>query len=62
MGAVMLAIGCLLLIILPLLGLAGGGMVAGLNGATWGAAIGFMIAAAICFVPGYALIKASRRR
>lgn len=58
----MAAIGCLLLIILPLVGLTGGGWLAGPDGAKWGAAAGFVIAAALCGVAGYVLAKASRDR
>lgn len=58
----MIAIGCLLLIVLPLAGLAGGGLIAGPAGARWGAAIGFGIAAIACGLTGYALVKISRRR
>jgi hypothetical protein len=58
----MIAIGCLALIILPLLGLALGGMVDGPDGATWGAIIGLVVALGISGFMGYALVKIGRRR
>jgi len=58
----MIAFGCLLLIVFPLIGLAVGGYVAGGQGAAWAAAGGFMIAVAVCAVTAAALIKAGRRR
>ena len=57
----MVAIGCLLLVILPIVGFVVGGMVAGAQAAMWSAALGFSVAAAICGVAGYALVKAGRR-
>jgi hypothetical protein len=56
------ALGCLGLMVLPLIGLALGGYVAGQHGAIWGAFAGFAIAAAGCAVSSFGLIKASRRR
>ena len=58
----MVALGCLSLIVLPLLGLVLGGYVGGPEGARWGAAGAFALAAAICAAGGYALVKAARRR
>lgn len=58
----MFAIGCLFLVILPLLGLFVGGAIAGMPGATWGTGIGFAVALLLCGVPAYALAKASRRK
>jgi hypothetical protein len=57
----MFALGCLFLIVLPLMGLFIGGAIAGLHGATWGAVIGLVIAVVTCVLPAYALVKASRR-
>lgn len=58
----MVALGCLLLVILPLTGLVVGGYLIGPEAATWSAAVGFVLAAAICGIGAYALVKASRRR
>jgi hypothetical protein len=57
----MIAIGCLSLIILPLIGLAVGGYIGGLDAAIWSAVGGLMIAALICGVGALALMKARRR-
>jgi hypothetical protein len=57
----MIAIGCLSLVILPLIGLAVGGYIGGLDAAIWSAAGGLVIAALICGVGAMALIKARRR-
>ncbi|WP_395334414.1 hypothetical protein WBP06_23330 [Novosphingobium sp. BL-8H] len=57
----MVAIGCLALVVLPLLGLAFGGFLGGAAGARWGASIGFLLALTLCGVSGYALVKAARR-
>lgn len=57
----MIAIGCLSLIILPLIGLAVGGCVGGLDAAIWSAVGGLMIAALICGVTAMALAKAGHR-
>jgi hypothetical protein len=54
-------IGCLLLIVLPLLGLAAGGFLWGAQGAEWGAGIGFAIAFMVFMGGAYALFKATRR-
>ena len=56
----MLAVGCLLLVVLPLAGLAVGGLVAGLEGAIWAAAAGFAIALAVAGTAAFALVKAGR--
>jgi hypothetical protein len=56
------AVGCLLLIVLPLAGLLGGGFFFGPEGATWGAVIGFVVAVVACAVPAFALVKAGRHR
>ena len=58
----MFAVGCLLLVVLPLMGLALGGLVAGPRGATIAALAGFAVALAVCGVAGFALMKAGRRR
>ena len=58
----MVAIGCLALLVLPLAGLAGGGWIAGPDGARWGAAIGFGIGLVACGFTGYALRVIGRRR
>lgn len=57
----MAALGCFLLLILPLLGLVVGGWLAGREGMIWGAGIGFGVALAISGVSGHALVKARRR-
>jgi len=58
----MIAFGCLLLIVLPLIGLAVGGYVAGGEGAAWTAVAGLAIAIAVCGMSAAALIKAGSRR
>lgn len=58
----MVAIGCLALLIFPILGLIAGGLYAGCSGAEWGAAIGFALALAISGAMSWALIKAAHRR
>lgn len=60
-GMLVVAIGCLSLVVLPLLGLALGGFLGGPTGARWGAGTGFVLAVALCAVSGYALVKAARR-
>ena len=57
----MAAFGCILLMILPLLGLVIGGWLAGPDGMIWGAVVGFAVALAIIGVSGYGLVKARRR-
>lgn len=58
----MIAIGCLLLVILPIVGLVLGGLFAGPIGARWGALIGFSIALIVCLFTGYALVRLRRPR
>jgi len=58
----MIAIGCLLLVILPIAGLVLGGLFAGPLGARWGAVIGFGIALIVCLFTGYALVRLRRPR
>lgn len=58
----MFAIGCLALVVLPLIGLALGGFLLGPVGAKWGAIAGFVLALAISGVTSYALVAAARRR
>jgi hypothetical protein len=60
-GIRMIAIGCLSLVILPLIGLAVGGYVGGLDAAIWSAVSGLTVAALICGVGAMALLKARRR-
>lgn len=57
----MIAIGCLSLIILPLVGLAVGGYVGGPHLSVWFAVLGFVVAAVVCSVSALALAKAGRR-
>ncbi|MBA2933232.1 hypothetical protein HZF05_03900 [Sphingomonas sp. CGMCC 1.13654] len=57
----MIAIGCLLLVILPIAGFMLGLFVSGISIAIGLAVAGFVIAAAVCCVTGYALAKAGRR-
>ncbi|WP_162925253.1 hypothetical protein [Aurantiacibacter odishensis] len=57
----MAALGCILLLVLPIAGLTIGGWLAGSAGMIWGAGIGFTIALAICGVAGGALVKAGKR-
>ena len=61
-GPGMVAVGCLLLVILPLLGLAVGGILAGPQGARWGAFTGLGLALAVCGMSAYALVRMGRRR
>lgn len=58
----MVALGCLLLVVLPLLGFLAGAFLGGEGAALWGAGIGFGLAVASCGFAGYALVQASRRR
>lgn len=58
----MIAFGCLLLIVMPLIGLAVGGYVGGGAGAAWAGLAGLAIAIAVCGVSAAALVKAGRRR
>jgi hypothetical protein len=58
----MIAVGCLSLVVLPLAGLALGGVIAGSKGAVWAACAGLMLALTICGLGSAALIKARRKR
>jgi hypothetical protein len=58
----MIAVGCLALVVLPLLGMVLGALLAGPDGATWGAIAGLVIAIGISGVMGYALVRIGRRR
>jgi hypothetical protein len=58
----MVAVGCLALVVLPLIGLVLGGYLAGPPGARWGAGAGFAIALISCVASGYVLVKVARRR
>jgi hypothetical protein len=57
----MIAIGCIGVIVLPLIGLAVGGYVGGLHVAIWSAFGGLVIGAIICGVTAMALMKARGR-
>lgn len=57
----MVAVGCLALVVLPLIGLAIGGYLAGPQGGRWGASAGLAIAVALCAASAYALAKVARR-
>jgi hypothetical protein len=58
---IMPAIGCFLLIVLPLLGLFIGGAIHGKTGCEWGAGIGFGLAMILCVGGVHAFIAAARR-
>ncbi|WP_181814737.1 hypothetical protein [Sphingomonas aracearum] len=58
----MVVIGCLFLVILPIVGLALGGWLGGPSGARWGAGIGLGAALIVCGLSGYALARVARRR
>jgi hypothetical protein len=58
----MIAVGCLALVVLPLLGLVLGALIAGPDGAMWGAIAGLCIALVVSGVMGWALIQVGRRR
>jgi hypothetical protein len=58
----MIAVGCLALVVLPLLGLVLGALIAGPDGATWGAIAGLCIALVVSGVMGWALVQVGRRR
>lgn len=60
-GFAMLAIGCLLLIVLPIMGLALGGVVAGPVGARWGAGMGLAIAVGVAGISVVALARLKSR-
>lgn len=57
----MAAIGCLLLIILPIVGLTLGGLLAGTAGLRWGAVLGFSVAVLVCGVTAYGFAQMRRR-
>ncbi|HWU01688.1 MAG TPA: hypothetical protein VN222_03015 [Novosphingobium sp.] len=57
----MVAMGCIALIVLPILGLIAGLMLGGLNAGLWGAGIGFVVALAMSGVTALALVKAGRK-
>lgn len=57
----MAVIGCLLLIVLPLLGVVAGGLLGGTVGAKWGAGAGLALALLISGGGSYAFLKAMRR-
>jgi len=58
----MFALGCLALIVLPLIGFVAGLILGGQNVGLWGAAIGLIMAIAMSGMAGFALVKASRKR
>ncbi|WP_434405127.1 hypothetical protein [Sphingobium sp. DN12] len=58
----MAALGCLLLMILPIIGFLAGQLLAGMDGAWIGAAIGLAGAIGFSAVTFYALLQAGRRR
>jgi hypothetical protein len=58
----MIAVGCLALVVLPLLGLVLGALIAGPDGALWGAITGLCVALVVSGVMGWALIQVGRRR
>ena len=60
-GTKMAVVGCSALILFPIIGLLIGLYAIGTSGAIWGAAAGFMLAAAILGFSFYALAKAGRR-
>ncbi|MFZ3482933.1 hypothetical protein [Sphingomonas sp. 3-13AW] len=57
----MIAVGCLALVVLPLIGLVLGALLAGPDGAIWGALTGLAIAVGISGIMGYALLQIGRR-
>lgn len=59
---VMVVIGCLLLVILPLIGLVIGGYLGGLAVGLWTALGGFVVAFAVCSLSVLALVKARPSR
>lgn len=58
----MIALGCLLLLILPILGIVVGGLLGGADGALWAAIAGLVVAVGFCGLMAFALVKAGRRR
>jgi hypothetical protein len=61
LSTAMVAIGCLSLLVLPLAGLSIGTLLAGTQGAMWGAVAGIIAALGIGGIMALALIKAGRR-
>ncbi len=57
----MAALGCVLLLVLPLIGAVAGAWLGGTEGMTIGAVSGLLIAVALCAVPTVALRKARHR-
>lgn len=58
----MVAIGCIALLVFPILGLIAGGLLAGRSGAEWGAALGLGLAFALTGTMGWALVKVGRKK
>jgi len=58
----MFALGCLALIVLPLIGFVAGLLLGGEGAGVWGAGIGAIIALAMSAIAGLALVKASAKR
>jgi hypothetical protein len=58
----MAAVGCLSLLIFPITGFVIGLWLGGMPAAIWSAVAGFAVAALICGVAAFALIKAARQR
>jgi len=58
----MFALGCLALIVLPLIGFVVGLFLGGEGAGVWGAGIGAIIALAMSAIAGLALVKASAKR
>jgi len=56
----MFAVGCLLLVILPIVGLVAGAAIAGTKVAIWSALAGFVIALALCAIAVLGLVQARR--
>ena len=61
-GIPMFAIGCIALIVFPLIGLVAGLMLGGPGAGLWGAGIGLILALALGGTAAMALMKASARR
>jgi hypothetical protein len=57
----MVAVGCLALLVFPILGLIAGGLLAGRSGAEWGAGLGLALALGLSGAMGWGLVKATRR-
>jgi len=58
----MFALGCLALIVLPLLGFIAGLVMGGQAAGLWGAGVGLIAALLISAIAALALVKASRKR